>query len=85
MGKLRRFGPFPARTNGGPSSESDLPATVCSDVMPPETRYASVGNDRVAYQVLGKGNQDLVHVTGLWSHVDVAWEEPSVARFLRRL
>ena len=58
---------------------------VSSDVILPETRYASVGNDRVAYQVLGKGKRDLVHVTGLWSHVDVAWEEPSVARFLRRL
>jgi class 3 adenylate cyclase len=54
-------------------------------VILPETKYASVGNDRVAYQVFGKGKRDLVHVTGLCSDVDVAWEEPTVARFLRRL
>jgi len=58
---------------------------MSSDFVLPQTRYASVGNDRVAYQVFGKGKRDLVHVTGLWSHVDVAWDEPSVARFLRRL
>jgi class 3 adenylate cyclase/pimeloyl-ACP methyl ester carboxylesterase len=51
----------------------------------PETRYAAVGADRVAYQVLGSGERDVVDVMGLWTHVDVSWEEASVARFLRRL
>jgi class 3 adenylate cyclase len=54
-------------------------------VDPPETRFASIGNDRIAYQVLGEGKPDLVDTMGLWSHLDVSWEEPSVARFLRRL
>lgn len=50
----------------------------------PETLYAAVGQDRVAYQVLGKG-PDLVDATGLWSHLDVPWEEPAVARMYRRI
>ena len=51
----------------------------------PETRFARIGDDRVAYQVLGDGPRDLVFSTGQWGHVDVDWEEPAVARFLRRL
>src|SRR6185295_1967130 len=38
----------------------------------------------VAYQVLGEG-PDLVFVSGWVSHVEVAWEVPPLARFLRRL
>jgi pimeloyl-ACP methyl ester carboxylesterase len=51
----------------------------------PETRYATVGDDRVAYQVLGEGPRDLVLTAGLWGHLDLDWEEPAAARFLRRL
>ncbi|MBS0339468.1 MAG: adenylate/guanylate cyclase domain-containing protein [Proteobacteria bacterium] len=51
----------------------------------PETRYALVGDDRVAYQVLGEGPRDLVITTGWWASLDLEWEEPAIARFLRRL
>jgi class 3 adenylate cyclase len=51
----------------------------------PETRYVAVGEDRVAYQLLGSGERDVVDILGLWTHCDVSWEEPSVARFLRRI
>jgi class 3 adenylate cyclase len=51
----------------------------------PETRYAKSGDVHIAYQVVGEGALDLVFVPGLWSHVEFAWEEPSYARFLRRL
>jgi len=51
----------------------------------PETRYTTVGDDRVAYQVLGDGPIDLVTTPGQWGHLDLEWEDPSVARFLRRL
>ncbi|MBS0455154.1 MAG: adenylate/guanylate cyclase domain-containing protein [Proteobacteria bacterium] len=51
----------------------------------PETRYAQVGDDRVAYQVLGEGPRDLVITTGWWAALDLEWEEPAIARFLRRL
>jgi class 3 adenylate cyclase len=49
----------------------------------PETRYAWLGQDRIAYQVLGEGPPDLV-MTGAES-IDIAWEDPGVALFLRSL
>ena len=54
-------------------------------MTPPETRFANVGNDRVAYQVLGEGPRDLVFTAGQWGHIDLDWEEPTIARFYRRL
>ena len=53
--------------------------------MKPETRYAKSGPVNVAYQVVGSGEIDLVLVPGFVSHVEVAWEEPRLARFLTRL
>ncbi len=53
--------------------------------MPPETRYARSGDVSVAYQIVGDGPLDLVAVPGYFSHVEWAWEEPSVARYLQRL
>ena len=46
--------------------------------------YARVGEDRVAYQVLGDG-PDLVLTLGAFGHVDLQWEDPATALFLRRL
>jgi len=51
----------------------------------PETRYAKVGDDRVAYQVLGEGPRDLIFSHGQWGHLDLDWEEPAIARFYRRM
>jgi pimeloyl-ACP methyl ester carboxylesterase/DNA-binding CsgD family transcriptional regulator len=53
--------------------------------MRPQTRYARSGEVSIAYQVLGDGPIDLVMVPGFVSHVEVAWEEPGLARFLSRL
>ena len=53
--------------------------------MRPETRYAKSGSVNVAYQEVGDGSVDLVLVPGFVSHVEVAWEEPKLARFLIRL
>ena len=53
--------------------------------MPPETRYAKSGDINIAYQVIGTGAVDLVFVMGWASHLDWSWQEPSFARFLRRL
>ncbi|HVL89825.1 MAG TPA: alpha/beta hydrolase, partial [Actinomycetota bacterium] len=51
----------------------------------PETLYANVGDDQVAYQTFGDG-PDLVYSIGfLLSHVDHLWELPELARFLARL
>jgi pimeloyl-ACP methyl ester carboxylesterase len=51
----------------------------------PETRYAKSGDVSIAYQTVGAGSFDLVYVPGWVSHVELAWEEPTLARFLLRL
>ena len=50
-----------------------------------ETRYAQTDQINIAYQVVGEGPLDVVFVMGWVSHIDYFWEEPSFARFLRRL
>ena len=42
-----------------------------------------MGPDRLAYQVLGQGPPDLVLAMGAFSHVDIVWEDPRTALFLR--
>ena len=51
---------------------------------PPETHYATSGKFQIAYQAFGAG-PDLVWVPGWVSQLDLYWEEPALARFLRRL
>jgi class 3 adenylate cyclase len=51
----------------------------------PETRYAKSGDLHVAYQVVGDGPFDLLHIPGFVSNVEAMWDEPLLARFLRRL
>ncbi len=52
--------------------------------MPPRTQYARSAGVHIAYPVLGSGLLDLVYVPGWVSPVEQAWEEPSLARFIRR-
>ena len=51
----------------------------------PEVRYARSGDLRIAYQVLGSGPVDLVYGRTAISHLELIWEEPSVAGFFREL
>jgi class 3 adenylate cyclase len=51
----------------------------------PETRYARLDGDRIAYQVLGDGPPDLVLARRSYGHIDIAWEDPGTTLFLRRL
>ena len=51
----------------------------------PETRYAWNGDFALAYQVVGEGPIDLLYVQGYASQVDMNWESPYLARFLRGL
>ena len=54
--------------------------------MDPETLYSrSADGVHIAYQVLGDGELDLVVSPGFVSHLEHSWEEPHLARFLRRL
>jgi class 3 adenylate cyclase len=51
----------------------------------PETTYAWLGRDRIAYQVLGQGPPDLVMTGASLGHLDITWEDPGLALFLRSL
>jgi pimeloyl-ACP methyl ester carboxylesterase len=51
----------------------------------PETHYTRSGDVNIAYQVVGDGPIDLVYVPGWVSNVELMWEEPELAGFLRRL
>jgi pimeloyl-ACP methyl ester carboxylesterase/class 3 adenylate cyclase len=53
--------------------------------MQPDTRYAKSGGVNIAYQVVGASDVDLVFVPGWVSHIEYAWEEPSLAPFLERM
>jgi pimeloyl-ACP methyl ester carboxylesterase len=52
----------------------------------PKTHYAKAPDGTsIAYQVVGDGPIDLVYATGIWSNIEVMWEQPLWARFLERL
>jgi class 3 adenylate cyclase len=51
----------------------------------PETRFALLGEDRVAYQVFGQGPPDLLWMPPSADCIDMRWEYPPLASFLRRL
>lgn len=51
----------------------------------PETRYAKSGDVNIAYQVIGDGPRDVVHVPGFVSNIEVMWEDPGMTRFLERI
>jgi class 3 adenylate cyclase len=51
----------------------------------PETRYARLQGDRIAYQVLGDGPPDLVMAPGSFGHLDIGWEDPGISLFCRTL
>lgn len=51
----------------------------------PTTRYAKSGDLNIAYQVIGSGPPDLVYIPGWVTNVEVMWEDPNLAGFMRRL
>ena len=51
----------------------------------PETRFARVGDDRIAYQVFGEGPVDLLWIIGMFETLDGRWDWPPYAHFLRRV
>lgn len=50
----------------------------------PATHYVVNDGASIAYQVFGQG-PDLVLIAGFTTNVEVQWEHPAIARFLRRL
>jgi class 3 adenylate cyclase len=72
----------------GPGSSLSRTTLLPADSLPPmerTVRYARNGDVHLAYQVVGDGPVDLVYTPGIWSNLDVMWEEPRWARFLERL
>jgi pimeloyl-ACP methyl ester carboxylesterase len=59
--------------------------TVNLMITMPSTQYARSGELSIAYQVVGDGPMDLVLVPGFYSHVEMAWENPSMVRVIERL
>jgi pimeloyl-ACP methyl ester carboxylesterase len=51
----------------------------------PETQFALSGEDRVAYQVFGEGDIDLLFASASGDAIDMRWYWPPYADFLRRL
>lgn len=52
----------------------------------PNTQYAKAPDGTsIAYQVVGDSPFDLLYSAGIWSNVDMMWDEPSWASFLERL
>ncbi len=51
----------------------------------PETRYAQLDDQRIAYQVVGAGPPDLVLSAGTFASIDMDFDDPMVARQYRRL
>ncbi len=52
------------------------------NLKPPKTQFARRGEVQIADQVIGEGPLDLVYVTGWFSHIELAWEELTLAAFL---
>jgi DNA-binding SARP family transcriptional activator/pimeloyl-ACP methyl ester carboxylesterase len=77
-----RIGP---EASTAPPAERD-PVGRSRTIAMPKTRYAKAGDGvHIAYQVIGDGPFDLVEVGGFVSHLEVAWEGPEYAHYLRRL
>lgn len=55
------------------------------DFAPPPTRYTESEGLSIAYQVFGKGTQDLVVVPGIVAHLVESWQDPGYRAVMRRL
>jgi hypothetical protein len=82
-----------AVATGSWARASRLPASLPLQAAPssaiPRTPTTAARRARrrrnIAYQVLGEGPPDLVMTTGSFGHLDMAWEDPGIALFLRTL
>jgi class 3 adenylate cyclase/pimeloyl-ACP methyl ester carboxylesterase len=51
----------------------------------PQIRYAKTEDGYIAYQVFGRGPQDLMLIGNWASNIEVMWEHSAMARYLNRL
>lgn len=75
MGRERGGSAHREETHRGPATRSGVPVT----------HYAEVGEVSIAYQVVGNGPIDLVHIPSWITNVEENWNEPGYAHFLNRL
>jgi serine/threonine protein kinase/pimeloyl-ACP methyl ester carboxylesterase len=67
-------------------TQSFVPPTQWNlPVGPPVTLHARSGQTSIAYQVIGTGPLAMLVVPDLVSHLELCWEQPRLAAFLRRL
>lgn len=62
-----------------------LPVAGHSSASLPRTQYTRSNGLSLAYQVVGDGPMNLVLMLGWITHVELAWQHPSLAGFLQRL
>jgi pimeloyl-ACP methyl ester carboxylesterase len=49
------------------------------------TKYARSGNVHIAYHVVGEQPRDLIIVPGIFSHLELFWEDQGYTRWIQRL
>src|SRR3989442_14667106 len=54
-------------------------------LITPTRDYARSGDVHIAYQVLGQGPVDIVHVLPFGTPVEIGWELPQIARWWARI
>lgn len=54
-------------------------------LLEPTSGYATLGDQRIAYQVVGDGSIDLVYTLGFAGSIDVEWEEPAFRLFFQQM
>jgi hypothetical protein len=60
-------------------------AVPLMDLRIPPIRYADNDGIEIAYQVIGDSGPVFMGIPGLAQNIELMWEEPRAARFLRRL
>jgi DNA-binding SARP family transcriptional activator/pimeloyl-ACP methyl ester carboxylesterase len=76
-----RAGPVPS----GEEASRSRPSGATPVATAPPVRYARSDDVRIAYQVVGEGELDLVLVHGWVCTFQPGWENPRIERFYRRL
>jgi len=78
--------PATFRTAGGGRRGDRSPCVFhCGMASRPDTQYALSDRNHIAYQVVDGADRDLLYVARPTAPIDLLWEDPIVARGLRRL
>jgi class 3 adenylate cyclase len=64
---------------------ADWAVLAGGDDVAPDIHYAKSGDVHIAYQLFGKGPIDLVVCMPFVSNIEVLWDEPDWAQWLRRM